>query len=170
MDAAELVRTFFEDVMTEGRLEQCEEIVGADYHEHALAPFGTVEPGHVDGPEHLMATAKWLRDQFPDIRMEVERVVAEADMVAVLVNSAGTNLGMLNGMIPPTGCRFRARQSHWFRIEGGRLAEHRATRDDLSVMMQLGCDPYPECSHAVASAFPVSGAWSDRVEMTHVAG
>jgi predicted ester cyclase len=143
MDAAELVRTFFEDVMTEGRLERCAEIVAADYHEHALAPFGTEEPGHVHGPEHLMATAKWLRDQFPDFRMDVERVVAEADMVAVLVNSEGTNLGMLNGVIPPTGRRFRARQSHWFRIEGGRLAEHWATRDDLSVMMQLGAIATP---------------------------
>ena len=31
-----------------------------------------------------------------------------------------------------------ARQSHWFRVEGGKLAEHWATREDLVAMLQLG--------------------------------
>ena len=51
---------------------------------------------------------------------------------------AGTNLGPLNGVVPPTGKRFSARQSHWFRVEDGKLAEHWATREDLSAMLQLG--------------------------------
>jgi SnoaL-like polyketide cyclase len=58
--------------------------------------------------------------------------------VAVRVFAEGTNLGPLNGVVPPTGKRFTARQSHWFRVEGGRLAEHWATRKDLPVMLQLG--------------------------------
>jgi hypothetical protein len=37
-----------------------------------------------------------------------------------------------------TAERFVARQSHWFRVEGGRLAEHWATREDLVAMLQLG--------------------------------
>jgi predicted ester cyclase len=41
-------------------------------------------------------------------------------------------------MIPATGKRFSAQQSHWFRIEGSKLAEQWATRDDLSAMLRLG--------------------------------
>ena len=41
-------------------------------------------------------------------------------------------------MMPPTGKRFAARQSHWFRIADGKLAEHWATREDLVAMLQLG--------------------------------
>jgi predicted ester cyclase len=52
--------------------------------------------------------------------------------------SEGTNLGPLNGVVPPTGKRFAARQSHWFRVTDGKLAEHWATREDLPAMLQLG--------------------------------
>jgi predicted ester cyclase len=85
-----------------------------------------------------LAVADELMAQFPDLHMEVEAIVAEGDTVAVRVLSEGTNLGPLNGVVPPTGKRFAARQSHWFRVENGRLAEHWATREDLVAMMQLG--------------------------------
>ena len=65
-------------------------------------------------------------------------VVTEGDSVVARVLSEGTNLGRLGGVIPPTGNRFSARQSHWYRLAGGKLAEHWATRDDLTAMMQLG--------------------------------
>jgi predicted ester cyclase len=87
---------------------------------------------------HLKEASSWLRAQFPDLRMEIEAIVAERDTVAVLVTSTGTNRGPLNGVIPATERTFSARQSHWFRVEDGRLAEHWATRDDLSTMLQLG--------------------------------
>jgi len=41
-------------------------------------------------------------------------------------------------VVPPTGKRFSARQSHWFRVEEGKLVEHWATREDLPTMLQLG--------------------------------
>jgi hypothetical protein len=41
-------------------------------------------------------------------------------------------------MLPASGKRFDYEQSHWFRISDGKLAEHWATRDDLSAMLQLG--------------------------------
>jgi hypothetical protein len=47
-------------------------------------------------------------------------------------------LGPLNGVVPPTGKRFSARQSHWYRVVDGKLVEHWATREDLPAMLQLG--------------------------------
>ncbi len=60
------------------------------------------------------------------------------NLVAVRILSEGTNLGAFNGVIPPTGKHFVARQSHWFRIADNQLAEHWATREDLVAMLQLG--------------------------------
>jgi predicted ester cyclase len=133
-----LVRRYFEELCAGRNDAAWEEIVAADYLEHAIAPFGTSAPGRVNGPVTLRETAAWLLDQFPDLRMTIEAVVAEGDTVAVRVLSEGTNLGKLNGVLPPTGRRFVARQSHWFRIADHRLVEHWATRDDLAVMLQLG--------------------------------
>jgi predicted ester cyclase len=125
-------------IFNERDFDACRAIGAAAYVEHAVAPFGRVAPGEVDGPTHLRQTAEWLLAQFPDLRMTVVALAADRETVAVRVLAEGTNLGPLNGMIAPTGRRFSAEQSHWFRIRDGRLAEHWATRDDLAAMLQLG--------------------------------
>jgi predicted ester cyclase len=134
----ELVRRHFEEIWNQRNLDLAEELMAEDYLEHAVAPFGQAEPGRVNGPAATRQTAGWLLAQFPDLHMTIEAIVADGDTVAVRVLSEGTNLGPLNGVVPPTGKRFSARQTHWFRVEDGRLAEHWATREDLVAMLQLG--------------------------------
>jgi predicted ester cyclase len=132
-----LVRRLFGDVFNEQRLELTGEIMAEEYVEHAVEPFGRHEPGQVHGPSHQRGVVEWLRAQFPDLQMTIQSIVAEGDLVAVRIRSEGTNLGSLGGVAPPTGKRFVAEQSHWYRVADGRLCEHWATRDDLSVMLQL---------------------------------
>jgi len=134
----ELVRRHFEEIFNNKNFDACDDLMAEDYTENAVAPFGQAAPGRVNGPQAMRETARWLIAQFPDIRMTVEAIVAEGDTVAARVLSEGTNLGPLNEVMPPTGKSFSARQSHWFRVEGGRLAEHWATREDLPAMLQLG--------------------------------
>ncbi len=139
----ELVRRLFDEIFSRRNFEVCDELMAEDYVEHALAPFGDHEPGHVNGPQHIRAVAEWLLAQFPDSRMTAEAIVSEGDIVAARVLGEGTNLGKLNGIRPPTGKRFSSSASHWFRVENGKLAEHWATRDDLTSMLQLGVVPRP---------------------------
>lgn len=79
-----------------------------------------------------MHVGEWLREQFPDLQMTIEAVVAEGHLVAVRTSSCGTNLARFGGVLPATGKRFVSMQSHWFRIADGKLVEHWAVRDDLS--------------------------------------
>ncbi len=58
--------------------------------------------------------------------------------MAFKILSEETSLGALNGLVPPAGKPFIARQSHWLRVSDVTLVEHRATRDDLAAMLQLG--------------------------------
>jgi predicted ester cyclase len=134
----QLVRRHFEELFNHQHLAVAEELVAREYLEHAVAPFGQAEPGKVNGPAAMRQTVGWLLAQFPDLHMTIEAIVAEGDTVAVRIRSEGTNLGALNGVVSPTGKRFAARQSHWFRVQDGRLAEHWATREDLVAMLQLG--------------------------------
>ena len=135
---AALVHRLFERVFNQREVDLCDELFADDYVEHAVAPFANEEPGAVRGPEHMRNVVAWLVDQFPDVAMNIEAIASEHDLVAVRVMSEGTNLGKLNGVIPPTGKRFAARQSHWYRVQNNKLAEHWAIRDDLTTMMQLG--------------------------------
>lgn len=139
----ELVRRLFDQIFNRGNFDVGDELVAADYVEHAIAPFGDREPGHVDGPKHIRAVVEWLVAQFPDNQMTIEAIVSEGEMVAARLLTEGTNLGKLNTVIPPTGNRFSSRQSHWFRVQDGKLAEHWAIRDDLTTMLQLGVVPRP---------------------------
>jgi predicted ester cyclase len=134
----ELARRYFEDIINLRHFEVCAQIIAKEYTEHAIAPFGHSEPGRVDGPRATRESLEWLIAQFPDIHMTIEALVAEGDTVVVRILSEGTNLGKLNGVIPPTGRRFAARQSHWFKVENEKLTEHWATREDLPAMIQLG--------------------------------
>ena len=133
-----LVRRHFEEIFNRKNLEVCDEMMAEDYVEHAAAPFSESAPGRVDGPQAMRQSAEWLLAQFPDLHMTIEAILAEGDTVAVRILSEGTNLGSLNGVVPPTGKRFSARQSHWFRVADGKLVEHWATREDLPTMLQLG--------------------------------
>ena len=134
----ELVRRHFEEIFNRKNLAVCDETMAEDFVEHAHAPFAQSAPGRVNGPQAMRASAEWLLAQFPDLHMTIEAVISEGDTVGVRILSEGTNLGALNGVVPPTGKRFMACQSHWFRVAEGRLVEHWATRDDLTAMLQLG--------------------------------
>jgi predicted ester cyclase len=87
-----------------------------------------------------------IRTRTPDIHFAVEEIVAVNANVIVRGEYSGTHLGIAQlpidgGMlvgVPPTGKKFTVQHIHWFKLKQGLIAEHRATRDDLGMMVQLG--------------------------------
>jgi predicted ester cyclase len=146
---AETIRRWVEEMWNGRQYSLCRELIAPGFIEHAHAPFSEHEPGRVDGPETMRASMDWLLAQFPDLSMSIEAMVSEGDLVAVRVLSTGTNLGAFNGVLPASGRTFRAEQTHWFRMTDGRIAEHWATRDDLTTMLQLGVVTRPRLGAAL---------------------
>lgn len=89
------------------------------------------------GPEEFIDTVKSLWNAFADLHYEEQEIIASKDKVITLVTVSGKHVGNLFG-IPPTGRNFTYEAMHMFRINDGKIVEHRAIRDDLSFMMQLG--------------------------------
>ena len=58
------------------------------YEEHELHPEA---PGVTRGPEGMKRAFAGLHEAFPDIRVEIESMVAEGDMVAVRLTFGGTH-------------------------------------------------------------------------------
>ena len=62
--AIELVRRWI-SVFNDRAFEARRDLATEAYVEHAIAPFGRVEAGLVNGPEHLREVAEWLLAPFP---------------------------------------------------------------------------------------------------------
>lgn len=102
------------------------------------------DPGQPDrglkGPNGFLATSRWLRTAFGELRFEDLDMIAEDEHVAVRTTMTGCHIGEFQG-IAPTGRRFQQRQIHIFRIRDGRIIEHSAQRDDLGLLLHLGWRP-----------------------------
>jgi predicted ester cyclase len=102
------------------------------------------------GPAAMFATARWLRAAFSDLTFQVHDAVHHNDLVVVHATMSGRQTGpfvayrpdaTIAAVFPPRGRAFAITQTHWFRIRGGRVAEHWANRDDLGMGQQLGWNP-----------------------------
>jgi len=77
---------------------------------------------------------------IPDLRHEVQEVIAEGDRVAVRFRLTGTNTGSFQGA-PPSGKAVEAGALALMRTASGRVAELRAEFDQLGLMQQIGALP-----------------------------
>ena len=122
------------------------------YDPGALDRENRVQPpsSRVPGPASFYSTALWLRAAFADLDYDIHHVVTDGTVVAVNSTMKGrhvapwavyTESGDVDTVFPPTQRRFAMTQSHWFRIEDGRIVEHWANRDDLGMARQLGWIP-----------------------------
>ena len=102
------------------------------------------DPDDVDrqlsGPTGFLATSRWLRKAFSDLRFDLQEMVAEGGLVMAAATMTGEHTGVFNG-IEPTGKRINHKQVHIFTIVDGRITLHRAVRDDLGLLLQLGWRP-----------------------------
>jgi predicted ester cyclase len=92
------------------------------------------------GPAGFLATSQWLRNAFSGLRFELHETVAEESLVMAAATMTGEHTGMFNG-IQPTGKRIHHKQVHIFSVVDGQITHHRAVRDDLGLLLQLGWRP-----------------------------
>ena len=98
-----------------------------------LRPVGLEELG-------LKAAIERVSKGLSDPSMTIEDLIAQDDKVAVRLTSSATHSGEFMGM-PASGKRYEIGEIHWFRIAGGKIAEHWHQADFLGMMRQLGAMP-----------------------------
>jgi len=129
---SELVRRFYEEVWNRGNVDIVDRVFADDYVRHDCRP-SQAEPG----PAGQKRIAADFRRAFPDLRFDIEMIIAEGDLVAARWTAEGTNSGPW-GRQPATGRRARFSGVNIFRIQDGKVAEIWNHRDDLGLMEQLG--------------------------------
>jgi steroid delta-isomerase-like uncharacterized protein len=136
----QVVRRFYEELWNRGNFDAADELISPDYIRHDLRP-GEAPPG----PAGQKAVAEKFRAGFPDVRLEVEALVAEGNLVAARWSMSGTHTGHW-GDVAATGRKVRFTGVNFFRIVDGMIAEIWNVRDDLGLREQLGA--------AVHAGFP----------------
>src|SRR5687768_14404082 len=85
-DAREIGRRWFEEVWNSRRDESVTELMAPD-------AYGHVEGGEYRGPEGFREMQSTLLNALPDVRIEIEDILAEGDRAAVRWRATGTHGG-----------------------------------------------------------------------------
>ena len=125
----ELYRHYIEDLWNKKDLAAPDRYLAPDYVEH-----NTNLPPGLGGRKRFVAT---VLTAFPDYHAEILEVVAEGDRVVARVQFTGTNDGPYEGR-PPTHNKLSFSTADFFRIAGGKIAEHWDVVNVLPRMIALG--------------------------------
>jgi steroid delta-isomerase-like uncharacterized protein len=87
--------------------------------------------------ETLKQRVRLFLEAFPDLQVTPNLVVANGELVAVNLVARGTHEGTFQG-VPPTGRRWAATCSAFYRVENGRIADAWINWDLLGILDQLG--------------------------------
>ena len=127
-----VARSFFEDVLDKGKLD--------DYAKSHAPDFVANSEGRKASLEEDMAAAREQRKALPDMRVKVNNIVAEGDLVSVYWTASGTNTAEGWG-IPATGKSVSVHGMTLFRFERGLIQEEWSVFNEYSIMKQLGLVP-----------------------------
>jgi steroid delta-isomerase-like uncharacterized protein len=132
--AKELARRLWEEGWNQGRLEVVDEVLAADaVDRHSFE--------EADFRAHLKAAITQFRTGFPDLRAEVEDLVAEGDRVAMRVSITGTHTGPFFG-VAPTDRTVSIEQFHFVQVnDAGQGIRHWANTGVDDLFRQLGATP-----------------------------
>ena len=101
-------------------------------------PGMNAEPGRAE----MKAIVGMFINAFPDLRVTIDELVAEGDIVVGFMTTTGTHQGEFMG-IPATGKPFTMSEIHAVRIVDRLAVEHWGLADDMKMMQQLGVMPGP---------------------------
>lgn len=131
----QLVNDCIQDIFTKGDLDAVNRYLAPNFVNHD-APF----PGAPEGREGMRWAAEQIRAAAPDWHSDLERLVAEDDIVVEVFTASGTHTNELFG-VPGTGKTLTLRGVNIFRISDGRIVERWGRLEELGLVQQLGLAP-----------------------------
>ncbi len=137
-----IVRRYVEEAFNQGNLAVIDELFAPDYVNH-----GSIPGQPVQDREGMKRVEQVTRAALPDIRFQLDHVVASGDLVAHHWTATATHTGTFLG-IPPTGRRFTAAGMVFTRIQDGKIAEQWRIVDVFGMLQQLGATAGPGQSRA----------------------
>jgi len=130
MDPKLVVRRLIEEVWKQGRIYVLEQLVDTPYTDHSR----TLNQSR--GVEGFKQSVVSFRRAFHDLKIAVEALIAEQEIVACRVTLKGTQRGEFMG-IAPTGRHVEVTGLGMYRLSSGKIIEHWAGLDEMGMIHQL---------------------------------
>ena len=122
---------FFDVVVNRGDIGAADKFFQSSLIDHA--PW----PGQTADVAGFKAGLAEMRKSFPDLRVTVERTVAQGDLLVAHLKMSGSQLGKFMGA-PASGKTFSIEAIDIVRMTDGRIAEHWGLMDAAAMAGQLG--------------------------------
>jgi predicted ester cyclase len=137
-----IVTRFYEELWNQRNLSVADDIFAADCLTHQLHS-GTASVGMPRSPEAVKKhVAEWLAG-FPDLRFDIEEIVAEVDQVVSRSVMHGIHMGTWLGLAP-TGNEVSIRMYVTHKIKDRKIVEDWVLVEALGFFQQLGLVPATE--------------------------
>lgn len=126
----QLVERMFSEIIPGKNPDAMDQLISSKFAHHASFDE---KPG-VEGFKEIL---KGFQTAFPDLKIHVQKMVAEGDEVATRGYMTGTNKGSFMG-IPATNKEVRIDYIDWWKFENGKAIENWVQMDIPGLMTQLG--------------------------------
>ena len=127
----ELIRRYTQEVFDDGNVDAVDRYLAPDFYNHVTGRSGT---------EDFKRLAAEFRDASGSANV-IDLMVAEGDLVVALMTITRTlhkELRVFGFTFPGDGQSYTVTHVHIYRVVDGKIREHWAVRDDLSMLRQLG--------------------------------
>jgi len=122
------IRRFYEQVVNARNIDLADELIAADFNDHAAE-----EPGL----EQFKSLYGKMISIFEGLHITVDDLIAEGDKVAAYVTTHAVQVGKFRGF-PPSKKEVVFSGVDIFRFENGKVVERWAVRDFLGMLQQAG--------------------------------
>ena len=131
----QVVRRFIKQIFELGRADAADSLVTDDFTPHS---WGQMPPG----AESLKQAVQHVSAGLTDVHFDIQDMIAEDDKVAVRINVRARHTADFMGF-PAAGKAHAISETHIFRLQDGKVAEHWRDADMLGLMQQIGALPAP---------------------------
>ncbi|HXT84090.1 MAG TPA: ester cyclase [Verrucomicrobiae bacterium] len=137
------------DILNTGNIDKVHELIHDEYFNHEsnidisniYLPSDTIKTiekrSKLRGLEEFIDTVKSIRNAFSGLLYKEKEICAMGEIVFSRFIISGIHTGTFF-IFPPSGNKFTYQAVHIHRFLDDKVIEHKAVRDDLTFMMQLG--------------------------------
>lgn len=127
----QLIRKYIEQVVNTGNVELIEEFISSDYTE--VVEGKRYQVGIEGAKAHILG----VRQTYPDLKVTVDRQIAEGDWVATCITASGTHKGTWLDM-KPRNKRVTFTGVNVEKVTNGRISEHGRAANMLFQLLEIG--------------------------------